>query len=230
MKLRYCALLLAALPLGTLAAEEPPRSDVNFTVVTEKEIPRDLLQATLYVRTEGNNLGVLNKQINEKVEGALNLLKAQPEVVLRSNNRDSQIRYNNQGKKNGWIVDASLVVESKNFQAFSELLNQLSEHFAIEDMSASVSKEARKELENELTEAVLLEFNSKAQLIQKSLNAKGYRVVDLDLDLPKAVSEERREMMRAKAYTAELDEASFNPAGKQILKARINARIALIND
>lgn len=230
MKLRYCALLLAALPLGTLAAEEPPRSDVNFTVVTEKDIPRDLLQATLYVRTEGNNLGVLNKQINEKVEGALNLLKAQPEVVLRSNNRDSQIRYNNQGKKNGWIVDASLVVESKNFQAFSELLNQLSEHFAIEDMSASVSKEARKELENELTEAVLLEFNSKAQLIQKSLNAKGYRVVDLDLDLPKAVSEERREMIRAKAYTAELDEASFNPAGKQILKARINARIALIND
>ncbi|EGV07458.1 hypothetical protein HMPREF9952_2101 [Haemophilus pittmaniae HK 85] len=230
MKLRYCALLLAALPLGTLAAEEPPRSDVNFTVVTEKEIPRDLLQATLYVRTEGNNLGMLNKQINEKVEGALNLLKTQPEVVLRSNNRDSQIRYNNQGKKNGWIVDASLVVESKNFQAFSELLNQLSEHFAIEDMSASVSKEARKELENELTEAVLLEFNSKAQLIQKSLNAKGYRVVDLDLDLPKAVSEERREMMRAKAYTAELDEASFNPAGKQILKARINARIALIND
>ena len=173
---------------------------------------------------------MLNKQINEKVEGALNLLKTQPEVVLRSNNRDSQIRYNNQGKKNGWIVDASLVVESKNFQAFSELLNQLSEHFAIEDMSASVSKEARKELENELTEAVLLEFNSKAQLIQKSLNAKGYRVVDLDLDLPKAVSEERREMMRAKAYTAELDEASFNPAGKQILKARINARIALIND
>ena len=230
MKLRYCALLLAALPLGALAAEEPPRSDVNFTVVTEKEIPRDLVQATLYVRTEGNNLGVLNKQINEKVEGALNLLKTQPEVVLRSNNRDSQIRYNNQGKKNGWIVDASLVVESKNFQAFSELLNQLSEHFAIEDMSASVSKEARKELENELTEAVLLEFNSKAQLIQKSLNAKGYRVVDLDLDLPKAVSEERREMMRAKAYTAELDEASFNPAGKQILKARINARIALIND
>ena len=230
MKLRYCALLLAALPLGALAAEEPPRSDVNFTVVTEKEIPRDLLQATLYVRTEGNNLGVLNKQINEKVEGALNLLKTQPEVVLRSNNRDSQIRYNNQGKKNGWIVDASLVVESKNFQAFSELLNHLSEHFAIEDMSASVSKEARKELENELTEAVLLEFNSKAQLIQKSLNAKGYRVVDLDLDLPKAVSEERREMMRAKAYTAELDEASFNPAGKQILKARINARIALIND
>lgn len=230
MKLRYCALLLAALPLGALAAEEPPRSDVNFTVVTEKEVPRDLLQATLYVRTEGNNLGVLNKQINEKVEGALNLLKTQPEVVLRSNNRDSQIRYNNQGKKNGWIVDASLVVESKNFQAFSELLNQLSEHFAIEDMSASVSKEARKELENELTEAVLLEFNSKAQLIQKSLNAKGYRVVDLDLDLPKAVSEERREMMRAKAYTAELDEASFNPAGKQILKARINARIALIND
>ena len=230
MKLRYCALLLAALPLGTLAAEEPPRSDVNFTLVTEKEIPRDLLQATLYVRTEGNNLGMLNKQINEKVEGALNLLKTQPEVVLRSNNRDSQIRYNNQGKKNGWIVDASLVVESKNFQAFSELLNQLSEHFAIEDMSASVSKEARKELENELTEAVLLEFNSKAQLIQKSLNAKGYRVVDLDLDLPKAVSEERREMMRAKAYTAELDEASFNPAGKQILKARINARIALIND
>lgn len=230
MKLRYCALLLAALPLGALAAEEPPRSDVNFTVVTEKEVPRDLLQATLYVRTEGNNLGVLNKQINEKVEGALNLLKTQPEVVLRSNNRDSQIRYNNQGKKNGWIVDASLVVESKNFQAFSELLNQLSEHFAIEDMSASVSKEARKELENELTEAVLLEFNSKAQLIQKSLNAKGYRVVDLDLDLPKAVSEERREMMRTKAYTAELDEASFNPAGKQILKARINARIALIND
>ena len=230
MKVRYCALLLAAVPLGALAAEEPPRSDVNFTGVTENEIPRDLLQATLYVRTEGNNLGVLNKQINEKVEGALNLLKTQPEVVLRSNNRDSQIRYNNQGKKNGWIVDASLVVESKNFQAFSELLNQLSEHFAIEDMFASVSKEARKELENELTEAVLLEFNSKAQLIQKSLNAKGYRVVDLDLDLPKAVSEERHEMMRAKAYTAELDEASFNPAGKQILKARINARIALIND
>lgn len=230
MKLRYCALLLAALPLGALAAEEPPRSDVNFTVITEKEIPRDLLQATLYVRTEGNNLGALNKQINEKVEGALNLLKTQPEVVLRSNNRDSQIRYNNQGKKNGWIVDASLVVESKNFQAFSELLNQLSEHFAIEDMSASVSKEARKELENELTEAVLLEFNSKAQLIQKSLNAKGYRVVDLDLDLPKAVSEERHEMMRTKAYAAELNEASFNPAGKQILKARINARIALIND
>lgn len=238
MKLRHCALLLAALPFGALAdnaqAPQAAQQVVAFSVEAEKEIPRDLLQATFLVRLEGSDLAKLNSEVNEKVNQALALIKDVPQVTLRSNQRDTQVRYSSsQSKQSGWVAMATLVVESKDFQALGKLIEQLGDTLALENVSATVSKETRQGLENELTQAALAAFQAKAKLIQTNLNMQGYRIVELDIspiqtDFPMA---EMGFAPRAMAMKASADaNSSFDDSGKQTLKARVNARIALINE
>jgi len=92
------------------------------------------------------------------------------------------VRYDSKGKQSGWIERADLVLESKDFVALSQVISDLNDTFAITDVVQKLSKEAAVKFEDEMIKSALTQFQHKAQLIQTSLNAKGYEVVNLNLD------------------------------------------------
>lgn len=239
MKLKHLSLALLALPFATPAiAEKPimqPTNIISFNTEVETNVDRDLLQVTLFYQVEGKELTELNKTITERLNKAVSLVKEKSAVEIKGNSRSTNVRYDNQSKKNGWIERAELVLESKDFQALSEIISGLDGVMAVEDMRAAISTEKLMKVENELTQAAIEKFKKKATLIQDSLQMKNYRILDLDISSAneqapiRPYAAPRMGKMVMLSSESEAD-ATFLENGKETVRVRANARIELLKD
>ena len=239
MKLKHFALLLLPLSMALTANAETKPTDeseknvISFSTEVTKDVDYDVMEVTLFVKEENKNLKELNQTINQKVNAALEVLKKQSAVEVKKNTRSTQVRYDSKGKQSGWIERADLVLESKDFVVLSQVISDLNDTFAITDVVQKLSKEAAVKFEDEMIKSALAQFQHKAQLIQTSLNAKGYEVVNLNLDSRNEMPYFDRRMMpvaKMNSFSSEAaDEVSLDNNGKAELKASVSAQIKLLN-
>ena len=239
MKLKHFALLLLPLSMALTANAETKPTDalektvISFSTEVTKEVDYDVMEVTLFIKDENKNLKELNQTINQKVNAALEVLKKQSAVEVKKNTRSTQVRYDSKGKQSGWIERADLVLESKDFVVLSQVISDLNDTFAITDVVQKLSKEAAVKFEDEMIKSALAQFQHKAQLIQTSLNAKGYEVVNLNLDSRNEMPYFDRRMMpvaKMNSFSSEAaDEVSLDNNGKAELKASVSAQIKLLN-
>ena len=225
--------ILLALPFAVSAQEkndEPKLPRVSFSVDVEKEVAMDILQVNVFVQEENTDLKALHKTVSEKLNQALAKIKAKSAVKIQQNNRNTSARYNEKGRKNGWVERADLVLESKDFFALSQLIDDISDIFSIEFIQAKLSKDAQIQLEDEMTKAVLEKFRQKAQLTANTLQAKSYRIVSLDLPTNNrdfAVTRHYAMEERAMMASAKAAEPVQLESGTTHLKSYLNATIEL---
>ncbi|OOF46135.1 SIMPL domain-containing protein [Rodentibacter trehalosifermentans] len=240
MKLKTLSLVLLALPFSaTVLAEQslPTQANiVSFSTEVEKNIERDLLSVRLFYQTEGKNLSELNQTISERLNKAVNIVKGQSAVEIKGNFRNTTVRYDNEGKKNGWIARATLVLESQDFQALSNVMSALDDVLAVEDVNATLSSEKLMGVENELTQQAIEKFKNKATLIQNSLQMKNYRILDLDISsvnepapIRAYAAPRAAKMAMLSAESASADSALLEN-GKETVRVRANARIELLKE
>lgn len=239
MKLKHFALLLLPLSMALTAnAETKPTDDLKKTVISfstevTKEVDYDVMEVTLFIKDENKNLKELNQTINQKANAALEVIKKQSAVEIKKNTRSTQVRYDDKGKQAGWVERADLVLESKDFVALSQVISDLNDTFAIAEVVQKLSKEATAKFEDEMMKSALAQFQHKAQLIQTSLNAKGYEILNLNLDSRNELPYFEGRMMplaKASAFTSEnADEVNLDSHSKAELKATVSAQIKLFN-
>ena len=173
MKLKTLSLALLAFSFVLSARADAnaaqPNNVIAFNVEAERQIERDLMQVNLFYQSEGKNLSGLNKTVNARLNKAIDIAKQYPAVAIQGNARNTMVQYDGKGKQSGWLVRVELMLESKDSQALSDVINALDDTLAIENISASVSDEKLTHVENELTQAVLEKFKNKAFHIQLSL-------------------------------------------------------------
>ena len=236
MKLKSFTLLLLPLSLALTAHAEPQSVDdasknvISFGTEVSKEVDYDVMAVTLFIKEENK---ALNQTINEKVNAALDVIKKQSAVEIKKNARNTQVRYDDKGKQAGWAERADLVLESKDFVALSQVISDLNDTFAIAEVVQKLSKEATAKFEDEMMKSALAQFQHKAQLIQTSLNAKGYEILNLNLDSRNELPYFEGRMMplaKASAFTSEnADEVNLDSHSKAELKATVSAQIKLFN-
>ena len=239
MKLKHFALVLLPLSMAlaanaeTKSADETEKNVISFSTEVTKDVYYDVMEVTLFVKEEYKNLKELNQTINQKVNAALEVLKKQSAVEVKKNTRSTQVLYDSKGKQSGWIERADLVLESKDFVVLSQVISDLNDTFAITDVVQKLSKEAAVKFEDEMIKSALAQFQHKAQLIQTSLNAKGYEVVNLNLDSRNEMPYFDRRMMpvaKMNSFSSEAaDEVNLDNNGKAELKASVSAQIKLLN-
>ena len=239
MKLKHFALVLLPLSMTLTAnaetkpADETEKNVISFSTEVTKDVDYDVMEVTLFVKEENKNLKELNQTINQKVNAALEVLKKQSAVEVKKNTRSTQVRYDSKGKQSGWIERADLVLESKDFVVLSQVISDLNDTFVITDVVQKLSKEAAVKFEDEMIKSALAQFQHKAQLIQTSLNAKGYEVVNLNLDSRNEMPYFDRRMMpvaKMNSFSSEAaDEVNLDNNGKAELKASVSAQIKLLN-
>ncbi|MGQ0287316.1 SIMPL domain-containing protein [Pasteurellaceae bacterium 22721_9_1] len=239
MKYKALWLSLLALPCFALATDtvkgDEPKNTVRFSVEVEKNVPFDVLQVKLFVQEENADLKALHKTVSDKVAQVLAKIKAQSAVEIKSNNRYTNVNYNEKGRKNGWLERAEFVLESKDFYALSQLIEEVSDVLSIENIDSILSAEALGKLEDDLSKEALAKFRHKADLIKQSLQAKEYHI--LSLDMP-SLNEPNYDMRynRAMPYAAvsmsseKMAEPVRLEGGKASVKARVDAQIELIEN
>ena len=238
MKLKTLSLALLAFSFVLSARADAnaaqPNNVIAFNVEAERQIERDLMQVNLFYQSEGKNLSELNKTVNARLNKAIGIAKQYPAVAIQGNTRNTMVQYDGKGKQSGWLARVELMLESKDSQALSDVINALDDTLAIENISASVSDEKLTHVENELTQAVLEKFKNKALLIQNTLQMKNYRVMDLNIS---AANEHNYapvyyEPTAKSALT--LSESASNAVplenGKETVRMRVKGRIELLSD
>jgi predicted secreted protein len=209
------ALLLA--PLG-LAAQTPPETLFNLVHLNaqaEREIPNDLLSATLAAEAEGADPAQLADGVNRTMQRALGAALAYKSVKTQSAGYQTIPVYD-KNRVARWRVRQELRLESADFAAATELIGKLQATLMVAGMNLAVSGEARRKAENTLIAEALAAFDERARVVRDAMKAKGYRVRDLQVSTGGAPPRPIPPMARAMSSES-VAQPAIEPGSSRIL-------------
>jgi predicted secreted protein len=178
MRSMLFALLLAPLALGAQVPAETLFNLVSLNAQAEREIPNDLLTATLAAEAEGADPAQLADGVNRTMQRALSAALAYKSVKTQSAGYQTIPVYD-KNRVARWRVRQELRLESADFAAATELIGKLQATLIVAGLSLGVSGEARRKAENALIAEALSAFDERARVVRDAVKAKGYRVRDL---------------------------------------------------
>jgi predicted secreted protein len=176
-------LLLVLLCAPLLAAAQAPETLFNLVMLTaqaEREIPNDLLTATLAAEAEGADPALLADGVNRTMQRSLATALTYKSVRAQSGGYQTFPVYD-KNRVARWRVRQELRLESADFAAATELIGKLQANLVVTGLNLSVSNEARRKAENALIPEALASFDERARVVRDAMKAKGYRMRDLQL-------------------------------------------------
>jgi predicted secreted protein len=174
------ALLLAPLALAAQVPAETLFNLVNLSAQAEREIPNDLLAATLFAEAEGADPAQLADGVNRTMQRALATALAYKAVKAQSAGYQTIPVYD-KNRVARWRVRQDLRLETADFAAATELIGKLQSNLAVAGLALSVSGEARRKAENALIAEALAAFDERARVVRDAMKAKAFRVRDLQV-------------------------------------------------
>ena len=180
MRSMLFALLLAPLALAAQAPAETLFNLVNLNAQAEREVPNDLLSATLAAEAEGADPAQLADGVNRTMQRALAAALAYKSVKTQSAGYQTIPVYD-KNRVARWRVRQELRLDSADFAAATELIGKLQSTLMVTGLTLLVSGEARRKAENALIAEALAAFDERARVVRDAMKAKSYRVKDLHI-------------------------------------------------
>lgn len=231
---KYLAIFPLAIANLTASATETDTaktgSSFHFSTQVSRTVEKDLMQAEVYSRKSGKNLTELKKAVSANLNKVLEQAKTLPSIDVSADGISNYADYDNKGKVVGWVAEGRISLKGKDFDAIAKVLENLGDQVAINHIDFSVSPEKMASLEDEMTLEIIKQFQHKAELIQKSLNAKKYTLSDVHLHTPN--SEGRQPMPRMYAgavmkMAADMPQETMPmEAGKATISATASGKVS----
>jgi predicted secreted protein len=174
------ALLFVPLALGAQAPAETLFNMVSLSAQAEREVPNDLLTATLSAEAEGADQAQLADGVNRTMQRALSTALAYKSVKAQSAGYQTIPVYD-KNRIARWRVRQDLRLESADFAAATELIGKLQPSLAVSGLTLSVSGAARRKAENALIAEALAAFDERARVVRDAMKVQSYRVRDLQV-------------------------------------------------
>ena len=119
---------------------------VNVQAEASRQVSNDEMHATLYEKSN-KQPAELSNQINQLMNQALATSRKYPQVKVETGAQSTYPIYDNDSNKlKEWRGRAEIRLESKDFKAASQLINELQQSFQTQSINFSVSDEQRKKL------------------------------------------------------------------------------------
>lgn len=223
-------LLMSLLLASSLSYADNTYQRIDFQTEVDREISNDLLTATLSLESNNKNPTLLAKELTTAINDGLKQGQSFTTVKISSGNQQTWPIYNDKNKLDGWRGRVELKVESKDFKAAGELISQLQTKLQLNRIDFSVAPETRRDVEKQLTAEGIAAFRQRADAIRTAWQAKGYKLVQMNLGTAgNAPSPQPMFMMRA----AKVEMASDAPpaadyaGGQTRLSVQVNGTIEL---
>lgn len=168
---------------NSVADKETP-SMFNFSTEVSRTVEKDLMQASVYSRKTGKSLPELKKWVSSNLNQVLEEAKKYPSIEVEVEGISNHVNYNSKGNIDGWEAMGSISLKSKDFEAMAVVLESLGKDIAIRYIDFSVSPEKMASLEDEMTLEIISKFQHKADIIQKGLGAKKYKLSHINIQTP----------------------------------------------
>jgi len=221
-------LVFALLSSTVFGAEPPPRyNTVSLQASAQRELPNDLLDATLYVEVNDPTPAGAANAVNATVNTALRTARGYAAVRARSGNSRTFPIYTRGNQLQGWRGRGEVRIESKDFEAASTLIGKLQESMQLGGIQFSVSVEARRAAENELIGEAIAAFKARAEIVRKALGGRGYKLQNLEVSSARDGPVPRLAMARAAPAAQEVAPPAFE-AGLTTITVNANGSIEIL--
>jgi predicted secreted protein len=219
-------LILAGLLAATTAAHA---NELNYNVISisakaEREVPNDLMRVQLMVEHQANKAKDVSQKVNADMAWALAQLKQGLKYETQQYNTYPVYE---KTKIKAWRASQQLMVQSENFEQLSNIILVLQNKLQVKNMSFEPTKKTRKKVEDELVAEALDAYKSRASLVQKNMQAKSYKVVNMQVNTQDNYSPMYRSQPRMKMAMSVADAAPAVKGGNSTLNVNVNGQIQL---
>lgn len=225
---RFCFALLLSFVITGHADDKPVTDQVSFQVGVDREIENDLIQATLMVYDENPDPARLADQINTSMRWGLDLARRETAVRSQTGNYQTYPVYDDKRKILRWRGQQALILEASDVSAVSALAGKLQSRLQMQSMRFSVAPETRRAAQDGLIEEALQAFQQRAELITKSLGARGYEVMTVSVQTSGQDSMPPVRMDHMRAASVARVEAPALEAGTSRIRVQANGSIHLL--
>ncbi|NOX76725.1 MAG: SIMPL domain-containing protein [Gammaproteobacteria bacterium] len=221
----FCmASLLPAVAIASGGDEDTHYDRISLLATASDSVDNDILETTLSVYREGNNPSVLSEEVNSAIQWAVGEAKKISGVTVQTMGYRTYPVYQQQ-RLSAWRVRQSLRLESKDTAALSQLIGQLQERLAVEQVRYRISAQRRNAVEESLIAEAITLFEQRAKLVAKQMGRRRYRVVQMNINTSGAPMQRM-----ARAEISMMTDVRTPPkfeAGAQTVMVSINGTIEL---
>ena len=181
--MKFVLLLTCALTVlpAVRADDTPPRyNQVRLQAQQSESVSNDTMHVTLNTYAEMQDPAKLAARINQEMDWALEKAKQYSEIKVSTGSYQTW-PVTRKEVTTGWRGQQNLTLEGRDTELLSQLTGELQKKLKIKSMSFSVSDEKRIAVENRLIDAALNAFKVRALIVGENLNARGYRIVDINV-------------------------------------------------
>lgn len=221
----------AGLTCQPSACAPAPRQVVSLAASATEELTQDLLVITLQADKEGSRAAEVQAGLKQLMDVALQEAKRvvqPPGLTVRTGSYAVQPRYNAQGKVNGWVGQAQLILEGTDTARIAQVAGKLNQ-LNVVNVSYGLSRGLREQRESDLTSQAIARFRQRAEQIARDFGARGYTLGEVSVSSTEPGFEGRPYMLQARMAKASFDAESPLPVepGKGSLSISVNGQVVL---
>jgi predicted secreted protein len=171
----------------------PPQNVISLNATATMEVPKDWLTVVLSTTREGVDAAAVQAQLRQALDAALAEARklAQPGQVEVQTGAFSlfprvqppsakQAAAAQSGSIAGWQGSTELVVEGRDMGAIAQLVGRIPS-LSIARVSSGLSREARQQVEADVTTLAIERFRARAQTVSRQFGFGAYTVRELQI-------------------------------------------------
>lgn len=221
------ALLFTAM-MGSAHAEPTGYDQLTFQTEVKEEIQNDEVRASMYKKAQATDSKTLAMTLNTSINNAMKIAKRYPSVTVSTGQQHTYPRYDKNDKIIGWTGQANIDLKSTDFVATSQLIAALQETLVMNNLNFGVSDVKKDTLEQKLMIDASRTFQQQAKNLTRAWDARGYRVVTVNLNTGSNYPRPMYSSMNMKAESADASVPSQNfESGNSTISVTANGTIEL---
>lgn len=161
---------------------------LHLSASAQTDVPQDWLVIHLSVQKEGLQAPTVQKQLNAVLSSALAMASpiAKPgSVEVKTGEMNVSPRYSRDGKTNGWVGAAQLILQGRDVEQITTLAGRLQE-LTVSQIDWRLSPEQKTEVEARIQSEAVEHFQSKAQSLTKQFGFAAYTLREVRISVQEA--------------------------------------------
>jgi predicted secreted protein len=231
MIFRTVVALAAGLAASAALAQPQPRPEtpgfnqIDLQAEVSREIPNDLMLASLHAEANDPSAAKVADQLNRLAADALREAAAFKAVKARSGFNQTFPMYDRSNRLTGWRGRAEIRLESKDFAAMASLIGKLQSAMQLGNVTFTVSPELRRQTENDLITEAVAAFRARADIAARAIGGTSYRIRRIGINTGGMFPAPRPMVAQARAgAAAEVTPPTFE-AGTSTAQVQANGSI-----